>query len=65
MLNGFPSEKVIGKPFSEKLKDEIARVKEMYNFENIERIVTALRENPKIQWKESVLKVFEKQFYPG
>jgi cell fate (sporulation/competence/biofilm development) regulator YmcA (YheA/YmcA/DUF963 family) len=65
MLNGFPSEKVIGKPFSKKLNDEIARVKEMRDFENIERIVTALRGNPKIQWKESMLKAFEKQFYPG
>ena len=64
MLNGFPSEKIIGRPFSKKLKDEIDRVKEMYDFENINRIVTELRKNPKIQWKESVLKAFEKQFYP-
>jgi hypothetical protein len=58
MMNGFPSEKVIGKPFSGKLKAEIDRVKGLYSFENVERVVAALRGDPAIQWKESFIKAY-------
>jgi len=58
MMNGFPSEKVLGKQFSPALKAEIERAKQMYAFGNIERVVATLRGNPKVQWKESVVKAF-------
>lgn len=58
MMNGFPSEKVIGKQFSGTLKAEIERVRGLYSFENIERIVDALRGDPSIQFKESFIKAY-------
>jgi DNA repair photolyase len=61
MMNGFPSEKIIGKPFSSKLKTEIERVKQLYALGNIERIVEALRGDPAIQWKESFIKIYGKR----
>jgi hypothetical protein len=60
MMNGFPSEKMYGKSFCSELKTEIQRVKALYSFDKINSLVQELRSNPKIQWKESFLKIFLK-----
>lgn len=61
-INGFPSEKTFGLPFCDELKQEIARVKKLYEFENIDRIVQQLRNNPKVFWKESIVKIYLKKW---
>ena len=60
MMNWFPSEKIYGKPFSTELKEDIARIKKMYQFDKMAQLVSTLRINRKVQWKESFLKLYLK-----
>jgi DNA repair photolyase len=60
-MNGFPSEKIIGIPFTDRENKIISKLKEVeYSFKNVTRIVKNLRSNKKIQWKESIIKMYLK-----
>lgn len=62
MMNGYPSEKVLGMKLPAFLVDEIDRLKkEEYTFENITSVVETLRCNPKVHWKESIINTFLKE----
>jgi hypothetical protein len=64
-MNNFPSEKIIGYKFTEREQYQIDRLKnDEYTFENHERIVNTLRNDPNIQWKESFVKMYLKKNSP-
>lgn len=59
MMNGFPSEKVLGMTLPAFVKDEITRLKTVeYTFDNIERVVHVLRDDARVHWKESIINMF-------
>ena len=59
-MNAKPSEKVLDVEFTSAERDGIGKIDELYRIDNIKRIVKELRSNPKVQWKESVIKKFLK-----
>jgi len=59
-MNAKPSEKVFDVEFTSSERAKIDEIATLYQFDNINRIVTELRSNQKVNWKESIIKVFLK-----
>ena len=62
MMNGYPSEKVLNMPLPSFLVKDIKRLKEEeYTFDNINQIVSNLRGNTNVHWKESIINMYLKE----